>query len=107
MLKIIQGDQVILLSGKDKGKVGKVIQVTGCKVLVEGVNLVKKHQKPNPARGVEGGIISKNMPVDISNVALFNPQTGKPDRVAIKQIEQNGKLNRVRVFKSDGSQVKL
>lgn len=107
MLKIIRGDQVILLSGKDKGKVGKVIQVIGCKVLVEGVNLVKKHQKPNPARNVEGGIISKNMPIDISNIALLNPRTGKPDRITIKQIEQNGKLSRVRVFKSDGSQVKL
>lgn len=81
--KIRREDEVIVLTGKDKGKRGKVTQVLvqHGKVVVEGVNLVKKHQKPVPALGTAGGIVSKESPIDVSNVAIFNPATGKADRV--------------------------
>ncbi|ULJ62571.1 50S ribosomal protein L24 [Wielerella bovis] len=105
MNKIIKGDQVIVIAGKDKGKQGQVVRVLGDKVIVEGVNVVKRHQKPNPMRGVEGGIINKEMPLAISNVAIFNPETKKADRVGIKLIEGEGKVKRVRVFKSNGAEV--
>ncbi|QEY23979.1 50S ribosomal protein L24 [Neisseria animalis] len=103
MNKIIKGDQVVVIAGKDKGKQGQVVRVLGDKVVVEGVNVVKRHQKPNPMRGVEGGIVAKEMPLAISNVAIFNPETNKADRVGIKLIEGEGKIKRVRVFKSNGS----
>ena len=101
--KIRRNDEVIVLAGKDKGKRGKVSQVlaTG-KVLVEGVNLVKKHQKPNPQLGVQGGIVEKEAPIHVSNVALFNPATGKADRVGFR-IEDGKK---VRFFKSNDEIVK-
>ena len=101
--KIRRNDEVIVLAGKDKGKRGKVSQVlaTG-KVLVEGVNLVKKHQKPNPQLGVQGGIVEKEAPIHASNVALFNPATGKADRVGFR-IEDGKK---VRFFKSNDEIVK-
>lgn len=105
MNKIIKGDQVIVIAGKDKGKQGQVLRVLGDKVIVEGVNTVKRHQKPNPLRGVEGGIIVKNMPLAISNVAILNPETNKADRVGIKLVESEGKVKRVRFFKSNGSVV--
>ncbi|MCG7656028.1 50S ribosomal protein L24 [Wielerella bovis] len=105
MNKIIKGDQIIVIAGKDKGKQGQVVRVLGDKVVVEGVNVVKRHQKPNPMRGVEGGIINKEMPLAISNVAIFNPETKKADRVGIKLIEGEGKVKRVRVFKSNGAEV--
>ena len=103
MNKIVKGDQVVVIAGKDKGKRGQVIRVLGGKVIVSGVNAVKRHQKPNPMRGVEGGIIVKEMPLDISNVAILNPETNKADRVGIKLIETEGKIKRVRFFKSNGS----
>lgn len=103
MKKIIKGDQVVVIAGKDKGKQGQVLRVLGDKVIVEGVNTVKRHQKPNPLRGVEGGIIVKNMPLAISNVAILNPETNKVDRVGIKLVESEGKVKRVRFFKSNGS----
>ncbi|MFQ3071283.1 50S ribosomal protein L24 [Neisseria polysaccharea] len=103
MNKIVKGDQVVVIAGKDKGKRGQVIRVLGGKVIVSGVNAVKHHQKPNPMRGVEGGIIVKEMPLDISNVAILNPETNKADRVGIKLIETEGKIKRVRFFKSNGS----
>ncbi|MCF7520658.1 50S ribosomal protein L24 [Neisseria sp. ZJ106] len=103
MNKIIKGDQVIVIAGKDKGKQGQVVSVLGEKVVVEGVNVVKRHQKPNPMRGIEGGIIAKEKPLAISNVAIFNPETKKADRVGIKLIENEGKVKRVRFFKSNGS----
>lgn len=106
MKKIIKGDQVVVIAGKDKGKQGQVIRVLGEKVVVEGVNVVKRHQKPNQMRGIEGEIITKNMPLAISNVAIFNPETKKADRVGIKLIESEGKVKRVRVFKSTGAQVR-
>ena len=103
MNKIIKGDQVVVITGKDKGKQGQVVRVLDGKVVVEGVNVVKRHQKPNPMRGVEGGIVSKEMALDISNVAILNPETNKADRVGIKLIENEGKVKRVRFFKSNGS----
>ena len=104
MVKIRKGDTVIVISGRDSqpAKRGVVKQIyDNGTVLVEGVNLVKKHQKPNPMKNQPGGIITKEMPIQISNVALLNPATGKGDRVGFK-IE-NGR--KVRVFKSDGKAV--
>ncbi|MDO4907446.1 50S ribosomal protein L24 [Neisseria sp.] len=103
MNKIIKGDKVIVIAGKDKGKQGQVVKVLGDKVVVEGVNVAKRHQKPNPMRGIEGGIVVKNMPLAISNVAILNPETNKADRVGIKLVESDGKVKRVRFFKSNGS----
>lgn len=105
MAKIKKGDQVIVITGKDKGKTGQVLHVLGEKLVVEGVNVAKRHQKANPMRGVEGGVIAKNMPIAISNVAILNPETKKADRVGIKVIEEAGKVKRVRVFKSTGAQI--
>ncbi|MFJ5446239.1 50S ribosomal protein L24 [Methylobacillus methanolivorans] len=103
MSKIRKGDEVILNTGKDKGKRGTVLRVLESgQVLVEGINVVKKHAKPNPMRGVAGGIISKEMPVDISNVALFNRATQQGDRVGFKTLDDGRK---VRVFKSSGEVV--
>jgi len=108
MSKIRKGDQVVITTGKDKGKRGSVLRVyeTG-KVLVEGVNRVKKHQRPNPVKGQTGGIIEKEMPLHISNVMLVNPATGKGDRVGFKFLEaQAGNAPRkVRFFKSNGEVV--
>jgi len=98
MQKIKQGDEVVVLVGKDKGKQGKVTRILeNNKVLVEGVNKVKKHQKGNPNLGVSGGIIEKDMPIDLSNVALYNPKTKKADRVGFRILEDGKK---VRYFKS-------
>ena len=103
MKKIRKGDQVVVTTGKDKGKRGTVLQVldTG-KVVIEGVNRVKKHQKPNPMRNIQGGIVEKEMPIQASNVALFNPATKKADRVGVKTLEDGRK---VRVFKSNSEVV--
>lgn len=106
MNKIIKGDQVVVIAGKDKGKQGQVLRVLGDKVEVEGVNVAKRHQKPVPMRGIEGGIVVKNMPLAISNVAILNPETQKADRVGIKLIEAEGKVKRVRVFKSNGAEIR-
>ncbi len=103
MKKIRKGDQVIVIAGKDKGRRGVVTRrVNDEKVIVEGVNRVKKHVRPNPLRGIPGGIIEKEMPIHISNVALFNPQTQKADRVGIRVLEDGRK---VRFFKSTGELV--
>ena len=103
MSKIHKGDQVIINTGKDKGKHGTVLRVlTSGQVVVEGLNLVKKHAKPNPMKGIAGGIISKEMPLDISNVALFNAATQKADRVAYKVLDDGRKI---RVYKSNGESV--
>ena len=103
MEKIRKNDEVIVLTGKDKGKRGVVQQrVDAEHVLVEGVNVVKKAVKPNPMTGAVGGIVDKTMPIHISNVALFNAATGKADRVGVKLVD--GK--RVRVYKSNGEVVK-
>lgn len=106
MKKIIKGDQVIVMAGKDKGRKGEVVRVLGDKVIVDGINVVKRHQKPNPMRGVEGGVVAKNMPINVSNVAILNPETQKADRVGIKVIKEEGKkVRRVRFFKSNGAQI--
>ena len=102
MQKIRKGDDVIVLTGKDKGKRGAVLRVLDGKLIVEGVNVAKKHQKPNPVKGVQGGVVEKTMPIDVSNVALFNPATQKADRVGFKLLEDGRK---VRVFKSNGEVV--
>ena len=100
MSKIRKGDKVVVLSGRDKGKRGTVLQIIeNNRILVDNVNVIKKHVKPNPNRGETGGIIEKEAPIQISNVALFNPNTNKADRVGYKLLEDGRK---VRVFKSDG-----
>jgi len=100
MKKIRKGDQVVVTTGKDKGKRGTVLRVldTG-KVVVEGVNRVKRHTRPNPIKGQTGGIVDKEMPIQASNVALFNPATGKADRVGFRVLDDGRK---VRFFKSNG-----
>jgi large subunit ribosomal protein L24 len=104
MNKIRKGDQVIVLTGRDKGKRGTVTQrVDDERVVVEGVNMVKKHVKPNPMKGTTGGVIDKTMPIHQSNVAIYNPATGKADRVGVKLIADK---TRVRVYKSSGEQIK-
>ena len=103
MNKLRTGDDVVVITGKDKGRRGQIVKVMdNGKVVVQGVNMVKKHQKPNPAAGAPGGIVEKEMPLDMSNVMLFNPATGKGDRVGIKTLEDNTK---VRFFKSNGEVV--
>jgi len=103
MEKIRKGDEVVVITGKDKGKRGTVLaRIDADHVLVEGVNRAKKHVKPNPIKGVQGGIVDKDMPIHISNVALFNSATQKADRVGIKSLEDGRK---VRVFKSNGELV--
>ena len=104
MEKIRKGDEVIVITGRDKGKRGTVLRrVDETHVLVEGINLVKKHQRPNPMKGVVGVIVDKAMPIDQSNVMLFNSATGKGDRVGVKTLEDGKK---VRVFRSNGEIVK-
>ena len=103
MNKIRKGDQVIVLSGRDKGKRGTVsLRADDSHVVIEGINLVKKHAKPNPLKGTTGGIIEKAMPIHQSNVAIFNAASGKADRVGVKLVD--GK--RVRVYKSTGEEIK-
>jgi large subunit ribosomal protein L24 len=102
MRKIRKGDEVIVLTGKDKGKRGTVLRVLESHVVVEGINRVKRAVKPNPMKGTTGGFMDKDMPIDISNVALFNTATGKGDRVGIKMLEDGRK---VRFFKSNGEVV--
>ena len=103
MEKIRKGDDVVVTTGKDKGKRGTVVRrVDADHVVVEGLNRAKKHVKPNPIKGVAGGIVDKDMPIHISNVALFNPATKKADRVGFKSLEDGRK---VRVFKSNGELV--
>ena len=103
MEKIRKGDEIVVITGKDKGKRGTVLRrVDGEHVVVEGVNRAKKHVKPNPIKGVAGGIVDKDMPIHLSNVALFNPATKKADRVGFKMLEDGRK---VRVFKSNGELV--
>jgi large subunit ribosomal protein L24 len=102
MNKIKKGDQVIVISGRDKGKTGEILQILDDgRALVNDIQLVKKHVKANPTAGVAGGIITKEAPIQLSNVAIFNPSTNKADKV---RIDGEGK-NKQRVFKSDGTVV--
>ena len=103
MDKIRKGDQVVIIAGKDKGKRGSVLRrVDAEHVVVEGVNRAKKHVKPNPVKGVVGGVVDKDMPLHVSNVSLYNPATQKADRVGFKLLEDGKKI---RVFKSNGEVV--
>ena len=105
MNKIRKGDQVIVIAGRDKGKRGTVsLRKDDSPLIVDGINLVKKHTKPNPMKGAVGGIVEKTMPIHQSNVAIFNAATGKADRVGIKVLA-DGK--RARVFKSSGEEIKV
>jgi large subunit ribosomal protein L24 len=100
MRKIKKGDNVIVVTGKDKGKRGAVLRVVDLEhILVEGANRVKKHQRPNPMKGTTGGIVDKEMPLHVSNVAIFNPATQKADRIGVKELEDG---RRVRIYKSNG-----
>ena len=104
MKKIKSNDEVIVIAGKDKGKRGKVQKLVGDnKVLVDGINMVKRHTKPNPQAGVAGGIVEKEAPLQISNIAIYNPKTAKADRVGFK-VEGDEK---VRIFKSDNEVIDL
>jgi large subunit ribosomal protein L24 len=101
MNRIRKGDEVIVISGKDKGRRGTVTRVLDEeRLVVEGVNLAKKHTKPNPQKGVQGGIVDKEMPIHVSNVMLFNPQTKKGDRIGFRMLEKEGVKRKVRFFKS-------
>lgn len=103
MRKIKKGDDVVIVTGRDRSKRGTVLRIVDADhLLIEGVNRVKKHQRPNPAKGVTGGIIDMEMPIHVSNVALFNPVTKKADRIGIRQLEDG---RRVRFFKSNGEVV--
>jgi large subunit ribosomal protein L24 len=102
MQKIKKDDGVIVIAGKDKGNRGSVLRVLGDYLLVGGINKVKKHQKPNPVKGLTGGIVEKELPIHISNVAIYNATAKKADRVGIKALEDGRK---VRVFKSNGEMI--
>jgi large subunit ribosomal protein L24 len=99
MNKIRKGDDVVVLAGKDKGKRGTVLRVVGDRVVVENVNMAKKHMKPNPNKGEPGGIVDKEMPIHVSNVGLYNPLADKADRVGFKILDDGRK---VRYYKSNG-----
>jgi large subunit ribosomal protein L24 len=104
MNKLRKGDQVIVTTGRDKGKRGTISQrIDDERILVEGVNIAKKHVKPNPMKGTTGGVVDKTMPIHQSNVAIFNPASGKADRVGVKLLEGGKK---VRVYKSTGEEIK-
>jgi large subunit ribosomal protein L24 len=102
MNRIRKGDQVVVIAGKDKGKKGDVVRVAGDKVVVSNINVIKRHTKPNPQAGQPGGVIEREAPIHISNVMLFNPASGKGERVAFKVLEDGRKL---RVFRSSGEAV--
>lgn len=102
MNKIRKGDEVVVIAGKDKGRRGTVLRVDEDRLVVEGVNVARKHVRPNPQQGIQGGIVDKEMPLDRSNVMLWNPVTQKGDRVGIKALEDG---RRVRFFKSNNEVV--
>ena len=103
MRKIKKGDDVVVLAGKDKGKRGAVLRVVDAEhLLVEGINVAKKHQRPNPVKNTTGGIVDREMPLHLSNVAIYNPTTKRADRVGIKVLDDG---RRVRVFRSNGEMI--
>ena len=102
MNRIKKGDQVIVTAGKDKGKKGDVVRVAGDKVVVSNINIIKRHTKPNPQASQPGGVIEREAPIHISNVMLFNPASGKGERIGVKVLEDGRKL---RVFRSSGEAV--
>ena len=101
MKRIIKGDTVYVCTGKSKGHIGKVLSVSGEKILVEGANVVKKHVKPNPNLNEKGGIKEIPTPIHVSNLAIYNPSTGKPDKIGFKFVEHNGQQKKVRIFRSN------
>ena len=107
MKRIRKGDTVIVIAGKSKGHVGKIARVIDHKVVVEGANLMKKHVKPNPQLEQKGGIVAIEAPLDVSNVALYNPATKKADKVGFKFLEKDGNPHKVRYFKSNNEVVDL
>ena len=107
MKRIRKGDTVVVIAGKSKTHVGKVLRILGDKIVVDGANIVKKHVKPNPQLNQKGGIIPKEAPLNISNVALLNPATNKADRIGFKFVEKDGNKYKVRYFKSNGELVDL
>ena len=103
MKRIKKGDEIIVISGRDKGKRGTVLRrIDAQHVVVEGVNRVKKHQRPNPMKGEQGGIVDKDLPIHVSNIALFNPASQKGERAGVKTLQDGRK---VRIFKGNGEQV--
>lgn len=102
MNRIKKGDQVVVTAGKDKGKQGEVVRVVGGKVVVANVNIIKRHTKPNPQANQPGGVIEREAPIDASNVMLFNPASGKGERVGTKVLEDG---RRLRVFRSSGEAI--
>ena len=102
MNRIKKGDQVVVIAGKDKGKRGDVVRVAGDKLVVANINIIKRHTKPNPQANQPGGVIEREAPIHISNVMLFNPVSGKGDRVSVKVLEDGRKL---RVFRSSGEAI--
>ena len=107
MKRIRKGDTVIVVAGKSKGHVGNILRVIDSKVVVEGANLMKKHVKPNPQLEQKGGIVAIEAPLDVSNVALYNPATKKADKVGFKFLEKDGNPHKVRYFKSNNEVVDL
>jgi large subunit ribosomal protein L24 len=101
MKRIIKGDTVYVCTGKSKGHIGKVMSVNQDKILVEGANLISKHVKPNPNLNEQGGIKQIPAPIHVSNLAIYNPSTGKPDKIGFKFVENNGQQKKVRFFKSN------
>ena len=102
MNRIKKGDQVVVIAGKDKGKRGDVVRVAGDKLVVSNINIIKRHTKPNPQANQPGGVIEREAPIHISNVMLFNPATGKGERIGFKVLEDGRKL---RVFRSSGESI--
>jgi large subunit ribosomal protein L24 len=102
MNRIRKGDQVIVITGADKGKKGEVVRVAGDRVVVQNINIIKRHTKPNPQAGQAGGIVEREAPIHISNVMLFNPGSGKGERVGFKML---GDGRKVRVFRSSGEAI--
>jgi large subunit ribosomal protein L24 len=107
MKRIRKGDTAIVIAGKSKGHIGKVLRVLDDKLVVEGANMMRKHVKPNPQLNEEGGIISREASLDVSNVAIYNPLTKKADKVGFKYLEKDGNKHKVRYFKSNNEVVDL
>ena len=108
MNRIKKGDQVIVIAGKDKGKQGEVVRMAGEKVVVANINIIKRHTKPNPQANQPGGVIEREAPIDISNVMLFNPATGRGDRISFKIIparSKEEKPKKIRLFRSNGEAI--
>jgi large subunit ribosomal protein L24 len=101
MKRIRKGDTVIVIAGKSKGQVGKILRVLGERIVVEGANLIKKHVKPNPQINQQGGIVTKEASINVSNVAMYNPISKKADKVGFKFVDKNGENQKVRYFKSN------